>query len=150
MTTGETATPDSLVAAVQEAHENIKSLLNAVAAGGSDKQDAFAELALTVAAHEAAEQQIVHPLTERSVDGDSVAVQCRDDEHHGEEVVDELTNMGVNHPRFDETFAQFREAVLKHASYEETSEHPILERDLSDEASRQAAESFRAAQSVSA
>ena len=61
-----------------------------------------------------------------------------------------LKNMGVQDPRFDDTFAKFREAVLKHATNEETNEHPLLERTLSDEASRRAAEQFRAAQSVSA
>jgi hypothetical protein len=148
MTTNEPINSEGLVAAVQEAHEHIKSLLNDVAAKDGDRKDVFDELAQTIAAHETAEQQVVHPLTEYAGKNESVAEDCIAEEHKGEQVLDDLKRIGVNDPQFDETFSQFREAVLKHATHEETNEHPILERTLSGEVSRQAAQEFRAAQSL--
>jgi hemerythrin superfamily protein len=150
MTANEAVASNGLVAAVQEAHEQIKSLLNAVAAGGADRSDAFDRLAKTAAAHEAAEQQIVHPLTQQANGGDTIAAERVEEEHEGEQALENLKSLGVDDPKFDESFGKFREAVLKHATNEETKEHPILERTLSPEASQQAATEFRAAQSAEA
>jgi hemerythrin superfamily protein len=140
---------DGLVAAIQEAHEQIKSLLNDVAAGGAGRASAFEQLAKTAAAHEAAEQKVVHPLTRTADGGGSVAAARLEEEKEGEQALKELKNLGVDNPGFSEDFTKFRAAVLQHATNEETQEHPILERALSAEASRQAAEEFRAAQSAS-
>jgi hemerythrin superfamily protein len=144
---GNTVASDGLVAAVQQVHEQIKSLLNEVAGG---KRDAFETLAATAAAHEAAEQKVVHPLTQRAEGGEAVAAERVDEEREGEDVLERLKALGVDHPQFDELFSKFRTAVLQHATNEETKEHPILERTLSPEASRKAADEFRAAQSVDA
>jgi hemerythrin superfamily protein len=137
---------DGLVAAIQEAHQHIKSLLNDVAAGGAGKADAFQQLAKTAAAHEAAEQKVVHPLTENADGGNTIATERVQEEQEGEQALEALKKIGVDNPGFDDDFAKFREAVLQHATNEETQEHPILERTLSAEASRQAADEFRAAQ----
>jgi hypothetical protein len=147
---GNTVAPDGLVAAVQQVHEQIKSLLNEVSSGGAGKRAAFETLAATAAAHDAAEQKIVHPLTQRADGGETVAAERIDEDHEGEDVLGRLKTLGVDDPGFDELFSKFRAAVLQHATNEETEEHPILERTLSAEASRKAADEFRAAQSVDA
>jgi hemerythrin superfamily protein len=147
---GAKTTSDGIVAAVQQVHEQIKSLLNEVASGGTRKGDAFETLAATAAAHEAAEQKVVHPLTQRAEGGKTIAADRISEEHDGEAVLEQLKALGVDDPQFDELFSKFRAAVLEHATNEETEEHPILERTLSAEASRQAADEFRAAQSVDA
>jgi hemerythrin superfamily protein len=139
---------DGLVAAVQEVHEQIKSLLNEVASGGPGREDAFGQLAKTAAAHEAAEQKVVHPLTQRADGGNTIAAERVEEEQEGEQALEKLKSLGVNDPEFAESFGKFREAVLRHATNEETKEHPILERTLTPDASRQAAEEFRAAQSA--
>ncbi len=147
---GETVASDGLVAAVQQAHQQIKSLLNAVSSAGNGKRDAFETLAATAAAHEAAEQKVVHPLTRRAEGGEAVASERVHEEHDGDEVLGELKSLGVDDPEFDGLFSKFRAAVLQHATNEEAQEHPILERMLSAEASRKAADEFRAARSVDA
>jgi hemerythrin superfamily protein len=146
----EPVAPDGVAAAVQEVHKRIKSLLDDVAKGVAGRRDAFETLANVAAAHEAAEQRVVHPLTQRLERGEAVASARVDEEREGETALEELKELGVDDPKFDETFAKFRAAVLQHATNEETKEHPLLERELSAAESRQAAEDFRAAQSVSA
>jgi hypothetical protein len=147
---GETVASDGLVAAVQQAHEQIKSLLNEVSSGGGGKRDAFETLAARAAAHEAAEQKVVHPLTQRVEGGEAVASERIHEEREGEEVLGKLKSLGIDDPQFDALFSKFRAAVLQHATNEEREEHPILERTLSAEASRKAADEFRAAQSLDA
>ncbi len=133
----------SLVAAVQEVHQRIKSLLNDIAAG-TDREASFGRLAKVAAAHEAAEQQVVHPLAGRAQGGEGVAAERIEEEHKGEELLQQLQKLGTADPGFDALFAQFRSAVLEHAGNEERDEHPILERVLSREESERAAEQFRA------
>jgi limonene-1,2-epoxide hydrolase len=147
---GTSVASDGLVAAVQQVHEQIKSLLNEVASGGNGKQRAFETLAATAAAHEAAEQKVVHPLTQHADGGEAIAAERVDEEQKGEQVLQQLKALGVDDPEFDALFSKFRTAVLEHATNEETKEHPILERTLDPAASRKAAEEFRAAQSVDA
>jgi hypothetical protein len=141
---------DDLVAAVQQVHEQIKSLLNDVLRGGPGKRDAFATLAATAAAHETAEQTVVHPLTRQAEGGEAIAAERVSEEHEGKQALERLKRLGVDDPQFDALFGTFRAAVLQHATNEEMKEHPILERTLSAEASRKAADEFRAAQSVDA
>lgn len=142
-------TAEGLVTAVQEVHRQIKSLLNEVA-DGTDRERAFERLAKVAAAHEAAEQRVVHPLTARARGGKSVAAERVEEEHKGEEVLDKLKKMGPGDPGFEALFSKFRAAVLEHAENEERDEHPILQRELSADESRRAAEEFRNAQSVAA
>jgi len=140
---------DGLVAAVQATHQEIRSLLNEVTAG-DDRRHSFERLATLLAAHEAAEQEIVHPLAARIEDGERIVTARLAEEREGKETVETLHRMGTTDPRFDALFAKLRAAVLEHAGNEERNEHPILERSLSAEDSRHAAAQFRAAQGVSA
>jgi hypothetical protein len=139
---------EGLVAAVQDTHRQIKSLLDEVT-DGTDREGAFERLAKLAAAHEAAEQQVVHPLTARAQGGEGVATERVHEERKGAEVLEKLKTLGAADPEFPALFSTFREAVLEHASNEERDEHPILERVLSPGDSQSAAEAFRQAQSVS-
>lgn len=122
----------TVIEVVQLEHVVIEELLAAVeAAAGAERKDAFERLAAYLAKHEAAEQQVVHPATE-TVD-DEVAEERESEEDRADVKLAELGAMDADSPEFDEAFAEFRDAVLRHARHEEDEEHPKLERELTTE-----------------
>jgi hemerythrin superfamily protein len=111
-------------------HEEIRRLCRKVEANmGSRRADAFDRLRRLLAAHETAEEQIVHPLVRRAVpDGDAIVDARLDEERRGKRMLRDLERMGTDDPSFTPMFARFRAAVLEHAEREEIEEFPALRR----------------------
>jgi hypothetical protein len=111
-------------------HEEIRRLCQKVESNmGARRADAFDRLRRLLAAHETAEEQIVHPLVRRAVpDGDEIVDARLDEERRGKKMLRDLERMGPDDPSFTPMFARFRAAVLEHAEREEIEEFPALRR----------------------
>jgi hemerythrin superfamily protein len=140
--------PNDVIQAVQNDHQRIKSLMNQIPHAGDEKRDLFQELVTTLAVHETAEEEIVHPLARRAQNGDDVVEPRLAEEDHGKKALADLEKIGVDDARFDAEFAKLREEVLRHAQNEEEQEHPMLERNLDPQQLARAASRFRKAEQM--
>lgn len=125
--------PTDAIAFLELQHEEIRRLFNQVQqASPADKADVFQCLVRLLAAHETAEEEVVHPAARRG-DGAAPVVDARlTEESEAKQSLADLEKMGVDDPGFDEAFAEFRLAVDRHATNEENQEFPLL-RAASDE-----------------
>jgi hypothetical protein len=112
-------------------HEEIKQTLTEVrVCSGADKAVAFDKLRTLLYAHEAGEQEVVHPATRDFAGEGDIAGHRVAEEQHADEMIARLGELGTGHPDFDAEYETFRDAVLQHAAREETEEFPCLRRAL--------------------
>jgi hemerythrin superfamily protein len=111
-------------------HERIKGMFGEVmAASGREKQDLFEDLVRLLAVHEAAEEELVHPLSRKDNAAGEAVVDARlAEEQQAKRELAELYDMGTADPRFDGGFQRLQQAVLAHAEHEEHEEFPALRR----------------------
>lgn len=120
-------------------HEEAKRLLREVSEkAGEARRDAFHRLRLTLALHETAEEQAVHPQAMRQLGGDTSAASNRveEEEEAGEkeeagEVIVGLEKLDVDSDDFATRFDQLFSSVIAHATAEEDHEWPAL-REITD------------------
>jgi hypothetical protein len=130
--TADTATPTGpdvdVVDLLLTQHARIEEqFLLVVGASGADKREAFDDLVRLLAVHETAEEEVIHPLSRRLVDGGDPLVDDRlAEERHANEILDRLVKEGVDAEGFDATLLLLRHAVLTHARYEERYEFTQL------------------------
>ncbi|MDG4824060.1 hemerythrin domain-containing protein [Asanoa sp. WMMD1127] len=129
-------------------HDEIRALFTLVRSSTGDrKREAFQELVRLLAVHESAEEQVVHPAARG--DGDDAVVDARlREEAEAKQVLADLYDLGVEHPKFDIRFADFEDGVLSHALNEERDEFPALRRRHSPEKLRRMAEAVEAAEAI--
>jgi hemerythrin superfamily protein len=141
-------TDSDLIAAIRSDHEKVKALLEGVAsaAPGSARAEAFRQLLVTASAHEAAEQELVHPLARPGSGGDTVVDARLQEEAQGKQGLTELERLGVDAPEFEEKFTELKAAIIEHAQKEEQDEHPILREVVSETRLRELAGEYRAAE----
>jgi hypothetical protein len=130
---------------IQKDHREIEALLAEVAdRGGTGRQAAFDELAGYLAKHEAAEQAVVRPEIDQV---DAREADAREaEEARADGLLERLRSMDADSGEFDELFATFRTAVLRHAQHEESEEHPELEANVSPERLVEMGEEFARAE----
>lgn len=133
---------------VQADHAEIKQLFGEVEAGGSTRAQAFQRLVTKLAVHETAEEEVVHPLARKAKGGDSIVEPRLVEEDQGKKLLADLEKAGVDSPTFTAKFAELRTAVLAHAEHEEQEEHPLIRREVDDNARQSAATTFRAAEKL--
>jgi len=122
-----------LIEAIRSDHEEVKALLEDVSTStGTARTQALQALITKASAHEAAEQEHVHPLTLES-GGAAVVEHEMKEESKGKAGLMELKRLGVDAPEFDQKFSELKAAILEHAEGEENEEHPML-RQAVDEA----------------
>ncbi len=111
-------------------HERIKAMFSEVSsAGGKQKQDLFEDLVRLLAVHEAAEEELVHPLSRRDNAAGEAVVDARlAEEQQAKRELADLYDIGTADPRFDDAFQRLQQAVLAHAEHEEHEEFPALRR----------------------
>jgi hemerythrin superfamily protein len=86
-----------------------------------------------VAAHETAEEDLVHPRMRWIEEaGDRLAQDRVEEEIHLKAELTELEKMDVQSPEFEAGLEQARAESLAHNSAEETQEFPLLRTDLDD------------------
>jgi hemerythrin superfamily protein len=146
--TNEDRGPD-VIDEVLSDHEQIEWYLEQVSIEtGRHKSEMFDQLTQYLEMHESAEQAVVHPQVE-TID-DAVAEERLEEESEADRMLGQLRAMGVDDPRFDALFADFKEAVLRHAQREERQEHPKLRASVSEERLTEMAEEFLVAEQEAA
>lgn len=125
--------PD-IVDVLTHQHHRIADLFRrTLDATGDERRAAFVDLRRLVAAHETAEEVLVHPRMrwiERA--GDQLAQSRLAEEIHLKAELRELERMDVESPEFEAGLAQARAESLAHNSAEETEEFPLLREDLDE------------------
>lgn len=118
----------NLIDALIEDHQNVKRLFSEVAtAKGTSRVALFDELRENLIRHEVAEEEIVRPLTKRSVpDGEKIAEERISEESEAEKLLATMEKEEVGSTEWESHFEALRKAVLEHAEREETTEFPSL------------------------
>ena len=152
--TADTALPEGadvdVVDLLLTQHARIEELFTLVAGSTGDRRrDAFDELVRLLAVHETAEEEVVHPLSRRLVDGGDPVIDDRlQEERQAKEMLGSLIDAGVTDEGFDAALMLLRTAVLTHARYEERYEFPRLRAKVSSDQLRALAGAVRAAEAV--
>lgn len=134
-----------VVSFLKAQHEQVKLLFqNVTSAHGDLRNKAFIELRRTLAVHEAAEEEIVHPAARRTIaNGDSIVEARLKEENQAKKVLGELEKLDVDSDEFEQKFAMFQKDVVAHAEAEEREEFSKLASKMDDkrlEQMRKAAE----------
>jgi hypothetical protein len=124
---------DDVIAAIGSQHEHVKSLLEAVRQqAGQRRAAAFHTLRLTLALHETAEQQAIHPLALRQLGAHERAASDRiAEEQTAGQTIGALELVNVDSDQFNATFGHLATSVAEHAAAEEADEWPAL-RQITD------------------
>lgn len=118
--------PDA-VAFLEHQHQEVLTAMSSLAAGHGDRRETFEMLVRLLAVHESAEEMVVYPAVRASVpDGDALADARLREEDDAKQALSDLEKLGVDDPRFDETFETFAAAVREHADHEEREVFPKL------------------------
>jgi hypothetical protein len=109
-------------------HEQIRELFGQVtAADGARRRELFADLVRLLAVHEAAEEELVHPIARKGGVVPELVVQARlDEERQAKRDLAELYDLGTDHPHFAAGLERLRSLVLEHAQREEREEFPAM------------------------
>jgi hemerythrin superfamily protein len=142
------AQEQDVVELLLEQHNEIKSLFMQLrTAKSAQKRELFENLVRLLVVHEAAEEEVVHPTARRNIaSGDKIVDKRLHEEEEAKQELAELYDMGVDHPDFDARLAKFADAVIEHATHEESEEFLKLRDKLSDDQLRTLAGAVRAAQ----
>ncbi|MEU0077627.1 hemerythrin domain-containing protein [Micromonospora tulbaghiae] len=151
---GTPATPgpeEDVVDLLLAQHAQVEQLfLLVIGSTGDTRREAFDDLVKLLAAHETAEEEIVHPLarTLPGAGGDAMVDDRLDEERQAKETLQTLIAEGVDADGFDTGIVLLRDAVLTHARYEERYEFPQLRQHVPASRLRSLAGTVRAAQAA--
>ncbi|MGW3786652.1 hemerythrin domain-containing protein [Micromonospora chokoriensis] len=140
---------DDVVDLLLAQHAQIEQLFLLVIGGTGDaRRDSFDELVKLLAAHETAEEEVVHPLarTLPGGGGDAMVDDRLDEERQAKETLQALISGGVDADGFDTGIILLRDAVLMHARHEERYEFPQLRQHVPAERLRSLATAVRTAE----
>jgi Hemerythrin HHE cation binding domain len=105
-------------------HARIRDLFIEVAeAADAQRRVAFQRLVLLLTVHEAAEEEVVHPVARETIPGGAGVVKDRmEEEQRANELLLRLIETGPDAPEFLSMLQEQRVAVLRHARAEERYE----------------------------
>jgi hemerythrin superfamily protein len=131
-------------------HVEIRKCLAEVSdSRGEPRRHAFQRLGRLMAAHETAEEMVLHPRARASIPGGPGIIADRlREEREAKELMASLDAMNPDDPEFDTQFALLQQMVLDHASQEEREEFPAVRQYHSEEQLRAMAMLVRAAEAV--
>ena len=131
-------------------HLRIEQLFAGVlAARGDERQRAFDDLARLLMAHEAAEQEVVHPIAREVMSGGEAIIDDRfDEELQIRATLAVLAETDPDEQAFTAALLVLRDTVLTHARREERDEFPHLRANLSSTRLQALADAVRAAEQV--
>ncbi|MGH7284529.1 MAG: hemerythrin domain-containing protein [Polyangiaceae bacterium] len=117
-----------VVSFLKEQHVQVKGLFERVLSlRGDARTKAFIELRRTMAVHETAEEEIVHPVARRNLPNGQKIVEARlQEENEAKRVLSELERYGIDSPEFETKLRKLQAAVLAHAESEERTEFDRL------------------------
>lgn len=124
---------DDVTSVIARQHEHVKTLLEAVRQQtGHRRAGAFHTLRLTLALHETAEEQAIHPQALRQLGAYDWAANDRiAEEQTAGQTIHALELVDVDSDQFNATFGHLAASVTDHAAAEETDEWPAL-RQITD------------------
>jgi hemerythrin superfamily protein len=129
-TTGSSTTGSSdVVSVLSGQHEHLKALMTQVlSSNGPTRQSAFDQVCFTLAAHEAAEAEVIHPLARHDLSAgqDAVVTDRLAEEDQAGAAVGKLEQLDIDSEDFTTEFAALQKAVIAHAEAEEHQELPSI------------------------
>jgi hemerythrin superfamily protein len=125
--------PQDIADIIAPQHEHVKELLDRVRqAAGQGRAEAFYALRLTLALHETAEEQAIHPQALRQLgDYDRPANDRIAEEQTAAQTIRALEMLDVDSDQFNYSFEGLASSIADHATAEENDEWPAL-RHISD------------------
>lgn len=142
---------DDVVKFLTDQHNLIKDLFEEVFSASSDeaRETAFIELRQLLAVHETAEEMVVHPRARDTVaDGDEIVEARLEEEHAAKEQLSKLESLDIGSKEFITELTKFRDAVIDHATREETEEFSKLARELDAPTLERMAKAVQAAEAI--
>ena len=121
-----------IVAVIQEEHADFRRLFTELeAAPPQEREELFRYTVERLAAHEAAEEALVHKALRDDVpDGGRIAEQVLEEENAAEDLLARMEDMDPTSGEFMMALTNLQRDVLTHAEHEEREEHPKLRADL--------------------
>ena len=121
-------TGGDVISFLKTQHEDIKALLERVSdTHGAERTQAFVALRRTLAVHETAEEEIVHPAARRAIPGGDAVVDARlEEEEAAKRALTDLETLDLDSPEFDARFGVLRVKIVAHAVAEERDEFARL------------------------
>jgi hemerythrin superfamily protein len=115
---------DDVVTLLLRQHTRIRGLFDQVATEEGDRRaETFRTLVRLLTAHEAAEQEVLHPFAHQAFEGGSDVVAARlKEEQRATRQLARLVEAGVEDPEFLPLLHTLRQDVLAHAEAEERNE----------------------------
>jgi hypothetical protein len=137
-----------VVDVLADQHEQIKTLFDKVkTAKGAQKRHEFDELVRLLAVHEAAEEEILHPVARMHVTrGEDVVRGRLHEEHEAKQGLAELCDLGVDHPDFNRKLTDLAIVFTRHSDGEEQDEFVALRENLPKQRLYRMAGAVRAAE----
>ena len=127
MTTETDQKPDAIELLLQQHTEARQLVAEIASAAGDDKKKAFQQLVRLLAVHETAEEEVIHPLVKFvGEDGERVAEARKAEEDEAKSVLSDLESMEIGSAEFEQTFASFKQMLLRHAANEEREVFPRI------------------------
>ena len=126
------ASTADVVSFLTEQHEQLKSLMPTVLERqGPERTNRFAQVRAVLAAHEALEQEAVHPRAMAEVDEEVVQARLNE-ESAAENAIADLEQLDVDSPDFVNGYNKLCADVVAHAEKEEHEEFNKLSGDLTE------------------
>lgn len=125
---------EDVVAYLVAQHTEIRGLMRTVVStAGQQRRDAFGRLVHLLSVHEAAEEEVVHPVARRNLDAGEDMVAARlAEENEAKQMLEQLEQLDPDNASFVQDFQLLRTAVLTHAISEQWYEFSRLRKDVSD------------------
>lgn len=143
--------PDEVVAFLKAQHALIEDMFDEVlhASDPQAREKPFIELRQLLAVHETAEEMVVHPRVRREADGGDAIVDARlKEEHDAKELLSDIEKLDTTSQQFIDELTKLRDAVLEHATREETEEFPVLQRAVDADDLKRMGTAVRAAEAI--
>lgn len=117
----------SVLAVLYKQHDELRDLLSQVADAdqGTQRQAAFDSLRELLAAHEAAEEIVLRPVSVQIMNRDLVVARNHE-ERRIVHLLADLERLSARGSEFDERFPELQQALLEHLSVEEAAEFPAV------------------------
>lgn len=118
---------EDVVQMLIEQHTLVKKTFTKVlATTGETKKLLFAELADLIHTHEVSEQQVIHPLTRSTEQGEQIVAERLLEEAEADRTIADLRKLSADDPSFQGRLEALQQAVVAHAEREEGEEFPLL------------------------
>ena len=134
-----------IIELLRDEHEDLRELFDEVlSAEPQARTEPFRYLVARLAAHEAAEEALVHSVSQREIPGgEEPADVSMEQEATTERMLAGMEHLEPNSDTFVTALKELQAAVLEHAAHEEAEEFPLFTEHLTITRRRELAEAFQ-------